>query len=85
MQNCIEEKRLALGLTRAAFAKAMQVDHTTVWKWEHGKMIPDPSRMAQLAKVLKTPLTVLFPDLFGDAPGNGAPNGHHAAEPPSGP
>jgi transcriptional regulator with XRE-family HTH domain len=68
MQNCIEAKRKELGMTRAEFAAAMHVDYTTVWKWENGKMLPDPSRLTQLAHVLKTPLTVLFPDLFGVTP-----------------
>lgn len=65
MSNCIEEKRKALGMTRAVFAQKMQVDYTTAWRWEHGEMLPDPSRMRQLSTVLHTPLPELFPDLFG--------------------
>jgi transcriptional regulator with XRE-family HTH domain len=68
MPNCIEAKRKDLGMTRAALAQAMQVDYTTVWKWEHGKEIPHHSRMKHLASVLKTPLPELFPDLFGVTP-----------------
>jgi transcriptional regulator with XRE-family HTH domain len=65
MANGIEAKRNELGMTRAAFAEAMQVDYTTVWKWENGKEIPHHTRMKQLASVLKTSLPELFPDLFG--------------------
>jgi transcriptional regulator with XRE-family HTH domain len=48
-------------MTRAEFAEAMRVDISTVWKWENGKMLPDPSRMPQLSSILKTPLTAWFP------------------------
>jgi transcriptional regulator with XRE-family HTH domain len=52
----------------------MDVDYTTVWKWEHGKMLPDPSRMSRLAAVLQTTLAELFPALFGAPVTPGVPH-----------
>ncbi len=38
--NTIKSKRVALGLTQSELATEMEVDRTTVTKWETGKAFP---------------------------------------------
>ena len=65
MPKCIETQLKILELSLGDFAKAMKVDYATAWRWTNSKMLPHPSRVTELAKVLQLPVETLVLDLFG--------------------
>ena len=56
----VQEKRLDLGLTQTALAKAVGVSFQQVQKYEKGTNRIGASRLQQIAQVLGVPVTYLF-------------------------
>lgn len=48
----IKATRLTLGLTQADLAQQIDVDYTTVCRWERDNRTPLSSHLAQLSRVL---------------------------------
>lgn len=60
MNQIIQEKRKALGLTQEQIAECLGVSAPAVNKWEKGVTCPDISILPALARLLKTDLNTLF-------------------------
>lgn len=43
--------RKALGMTQAKFASTLRVDKATVYRWEHGHVIPKPESVAAIERL----------------------------------
>ena len=56
----IQKMRLARGLTQAKLAEALDVDTSTVTKWETGKAKPRADKLPLLAKILGCSIDELF-------------------------
>ena len=56
----IRKMRLARGLTQAKLAKALDVDTSTVTKWETGEAKPRADKLPLLAKILGCSIDGLF-------------------------
>lgn len=51
--NEIRDKRINLQITQAVLAELLQVDRSTVAKWETGKAMPRADKLLPLAQLLK--------------------------------
>lgn len=60
MNQVIQEKRKALGLTQEQVAAYLHVSAPAVNKWEKGTTSPDLALLPALARLLKTDLNTLF-------------------------
>ena len=56
----LEERRRALGLTKAELVRRMGVAESTILGWEDGRMIPHVSALRRLAVELDTTATKLL-------------------------
>ena len=56
----IRKMRLARGLTQAKLAEALDVDTSTVTKWETGEAKPRADKRPLLAKILGCSIDELF-------------------------
>ena len=56
----IQKMRLARGLTQAKLAEALDVDTSTVTKWETGEAKPRADKLPLLAKILGCSIDELF-------------------------
>lgn len=56
----IRKMRLARGLTQAKLAEALDVDTSTVTKWETGEAKPRADKLPLLAKILGCSIDELF-------------------------
>ena len=63
MTNHIKAKRLEQGISQIDFARALQVDVATVWRWERGETLPHWNTLTRIANLLQTPIHQLIPDL----------------------
>lgn len=83
-RNRLAGRRKALGLTQEALAGLLEVDRTTVARWEHGEASPLPWMRPKLAKALRVSAGRLEELLAGDevrsAPAD-SDNTHQAARP----
>ena len=50
--NIIETKRLTLGFTQEQLAEKLNVDRTTIGKWELGKATPRSKNLLALSELL---------------------------------
>lgn len=66
-RNRLAGRRKALGLTQEALAGLLEVDRTTVARWEHGEASPLPWIRPKLAKTLRVSADRLEELLAGDA------------------
>ena len=58
----LRELRAKAGLSQAEFAEAMQVQQSTISRWELGERFPPADALPAIAKVLRLENTVdLFP------------------------
>lgn len=53
--KCIENARVAMGLTKGKFAALMGVSRNTIWAWEANRGFPEPKRMKHIADMLNVP------------------------------
>lgn len=60
MNQVIQERRKALGLTQEQVAESLNVSTPAVSKWETGASCPDVSLLAPLARLLKADLNTLL-------------------------
>lgn len=60
MNQVIQEKRRALGLTQEQVAECLNVSTPAVSKWEKGATCPDVALLSQLARLLKTDVNTLL-------------------------
>jgi putative transcriptional regulator len=51
--------RKRLGMTQAAFARALRIPLSTLRNWEQGRVLPDPAARSLLAIVAKEPKAAL--------------------------
>jgi putative transcriptional regulator len=51
--------RERLGMTQAAFARALRIPLSTLRNWEQGRVLPDPAARSLLALVAKNPKAAL--------------------------
>jgi len=51
--------RKRLGMTQAAFARALRIPLSTLRNWEQGRVLPDPAARSLLAIVAKNPKIAL--------------------------
>lgn len=65
--NPIEQFRKEAGLSREQVAAEIGVDPVTVWRWENGKVLVPPDRLAKVESVTGISRQKLRPDIFGDA------------------
>lgn len=49
----IKEKRYISGLTQKDLAEKLEVDRSTIAKWETGESMPRTEKLIQLSKILK--------------------------------
>lgn len=63
----IKIARLALGMTQADLAEALDVENVTVSRIETGAQLPSIDRLDETAKVLKISLTALLADKEQDS------------------
>jgi transcriptional regulator with XRE-family HTH domain len=52
MKRTIREWRMARGLTQASLAAATRVPPATIFRWETGKLRPQPAQLHALANAL---------------------------------
>lgn len=67
----IAEKRKRMRLTQEELAAQLNVDRSTVAKWETGKSAPRSFMLIRLAKILKCPLEELFDETQGEEVSDG--------------
>ena len=60
--NNIKKARLIAGMEQKKLAESMGVSQVSVSAWEHGKALPKPCRLRQLADVLNTTVEELISD-----------------------
>jgi len=60
LANKIKLYRESAGLTRSQLAKAIEVDRTLVWRYEHNKCQPRDEIKIRIAKVLKKTVGEIF-------------------------
>jgi len=68
MREGLAQRRKALGLTQEDLATLLDVDPSTVFRWEHGQSEPLPWIRPKLARVLKVPVNRLAELLAADVP-----------------
>ncbi len=51
--------RQRLGMTQAAFARALRIPLSTLRNWEQGRVLPDPAARSLLTLVAKNPKAAL--------------------------
>jgi len=51
--------RKRLGMTQAAFARALRIPLSTLRNWEQGRVLPDPAARSLLAIVARNPKAAL--------------------------
>lgn len=56
----IKEKRLNLELSQFVLAQMLEVDRTTVGKWETGDSVPKPETAMKLCQILGCTLEELY-------------------------
>jgi transcriptional regulator with XRE-family HTH domain len=62
--NAITNIRKRLGLTQAAFAQALEVDQSTVSRWEQDKLAPDLNDLRKIRALAKKSLENWDDSLF---------------------
>lgn len=67
MRALLARRRKALGLTQESLAALLNVDRSTVARWERGKTEPQPWSRPKLAKVLRVTADRLDELLASDA------------------
>lgn len=60
--NIIIELRKRAGLTQLNLAEHLNVDRSTVAKWESGEVMPTADKLPRIAKVLGCSIDDLFKD-----------------------
>jgi DNA-binding XRE family transcriptional regulator len=60
--NAIAFYRKKMGQTQQGLAAALQVDRTTVSKWESGRAMPKAKMMPTIAKAVGTTVEALYKD-----------------------
>ncbi len=60
LQITLEAARVNAGMTQKEVATAMNVDRTTVIRWEKAKKIPNYDESEKLAKLYRIPLDNIF-------------------------
>jgi transcriptional regulator with XRE-family HTH domain len=63
MQNSIKAKREERGLSRSELAQKMQVDFSTIWRWEEEQVDVPWDSIFKLATILNYPPIELVPAL----------------------
>lgn len=63
MQNTIKQLREERGITRSEFATTMQVDWSTIWRWEEGQVEIPFSVLLKIAAMFGVPPVELVPAL----------------------
>ncbi|HTU76616.1 MAG TPA: helix-turn-helix domain-containing protein [Trebonia sp.] len=71
-RNRLASRRKALGLTQQALARLLDVDRSTVARWERGEVSPLPWIRPRLATALRVSVDVLEELLAGDNAGSAA-------------
>ena len=56
----IAHKRTELGMTQEELAEKLNIERSTVAKWETGQAMPRADKLPHLAKVLKCEINDLF-------------------------
>ena len=56
----IKQKRMSLKMTQKALAEQLNVDASTVTKWETGAAMPRADKLPELAKILGCEVSDLF-------------------------
>ncbi|MFE9421690.1 helix-turn-helix transcriptional regulator [Kitasatospora sp. NPDC006697] len=73
MRHRLAQCRRALGHSQESFAVALQVDRSTVVRWERGNTTPQPHLWPRLAQVLQVTLAELNVLLLPQSPDQDAP------------
>jgi len=63
MSNNLKALRKKRGFSRYGFARAMDVDPTTVWRWEQDDACLSNTMLIRIAKVLRVSPTDILPEL----------------------
>lgn len=71
--------RKTAGYTQEQLAAAMDVDRTTIHRWENGKATPRPWQMPKLARLLKVSRDELRAGVFGNPDADRTPSSEGAA------
>lgn len=58
--NAIRLRRIELKMSQQVLADALEVERSTVAKWETGKSSPTADKLPQLAKILNCTIDDLF-------------------------
>lgn len=58
--NTIRRRRIELKMSQQVLANALEVERSTVTKWETGKSSPTADKLPQLAKILNCTIDDLF-------------------------
>lgn len=77
-RNGLAARRRAVGLTQEALAEHMQVDRSTVVRWESGRTAPQPWMRPRLARLLRVDAEGLNDLLTARSPGG--PQGQDAVD-----
>ncbi|WP_344557439.1 helix-turn-helix transcriptional regulator [Kitasatospora saccharophila] len=72
------ELRVSAGFSQETLAEAMNVDRSTVGRWERGRATPQPWQVPKLADLLKTTSDALGPVLHPAPPGTPDTGEHQA-------
>ena len=59
----IKEKREQIGLRQEDVAQALDVDRSTVAKWETGEAMPRSDKLPELAKILGCSIDELYKEV----------------------
>lgn len=60
--NCFAKMRIEANLRQEQAAEALNVDRSTVAKWETGKAKPRAEKLLAIAKLYKCPVAALLSD-----------------------
>lgn len=60
--NTIKQKREGINLTQSKLAEMLNIDRSTVAKWETGEAFPRADKLPALAEALKCTIDDLFTD-----------------------
>ncbi len=58
--NILAELRKEAGMTQLALSQKLNVDRSTVAKWESGEVMPTADKLPRIAKVLHCKIDDLF-------------------------
>jgi len=63
LREAIVELRKHLGLTQEQLATRLGIKHATIWRWEHGRTVPQPSMLREFLLMAPAHLRHIFEDL----------------------